>query len=160
MFFSKTAIHGIYAICFLNRQEDGIRCSSSTVATALGIGKEHASKLLKQLAAEGVIASTRGRNGGYALTKTLAEIPVISVLDALNPPPKPSRMDATSCNGLGAHLCSAHQGLIRLDEQIRHALGQETLAGLAGSMCIFETPFEQDSESSIAKHVTVSVAAT
>lgn len=138
MIFSRTAVHGIYAICYLSRQRFGDISSSAKVAAALGISKEHAAKVLKRLATAGVISSVRGRTGGYALTKKMKEISVVDVLDALNPSEEESRLRAQSCRQDEARLCSAHRGLLRLEDRMRKAMARETLEELAGSVCTDE----------------------
>jgi Rrf2 family protein len=136
--FSRTAVHGIYAICYLSRQRVDVISSSEKVAAALGITQTHAAKVLKGLATAGVVSSVRGRNGGYALTKKMEEISVVEVLDALNPSEDESRLRAESCRRDKARLCTAHRGLLRLEDRMRSALARETLEGLAGSVCTDE----------------------
>lgn len=135
MLFSRTAVHGIYAICYLNRQRSGKVIPSVQVAAALGITEAHAAKVLKRLAAAGVVSSVRGRRGGYSLTKRMGEIAVVDVLEALNPSEEESRLRAESCRQDEARLCSAHRGLMGLEARMRKVLALETLAGLAGSVC-------------------------
>lgn len=135
MIFSRTAVHGIYAICYLSRQRSGDVFPSANVASALGISEAHAAKVLKRLAAAGVVSSVRGRLGGYAVTRKMDEISVVDVLDALNPSEDESRLRAKSCRRDEARLCSAHRGLLRLEDRMRSALARETLGELAGSVC-------------------------
>ena len=80
MIFSKTAIYGVYAICFLSRQKADDVSSSTMVALALGISETHASKVLKRLSAAGVLSAVRGRRGGYRLATTMDDISVVEVL--------------------------------------------------------------------------------
>ncbi|MEE9295752.1 MAG: Rrf2 family transcriptional regulator [Phycisphaerae bacterium] len=135
MICSRTAVHGIYALCYLSRQQPGSVLSSAAVAAALGITREHASKVLKRLASVGVVSSVRGRQGGYALIRKMEEISLIEVLDALNPSQEESRLRAQSCREDRAELCNAHRGLLHLEDRMRKALAGETLGGLAGSLC-------------------------
>lgn len=135
MIFSRTAVHGIYSLCYLSRQRPGAVLTAAAVGAAVGITKEHASKVLKWLAAAGIVSSVRGRQGGYALSRQLDEISLIEVLDALNPAQDRSRLQAESCTGTRARLCSAHRGLLRLEDRVWKTLAGETLGGLAGSVC-------------------------
>lgn len=135
MIFSKTAIYGIYAICFLSRQKADDVSSSTRVALALGISETHASKVLKRLSAAGVLSAVRGRRGGYRLARTMDDISVVEVLDALNPSHQESRLRAKHCRQDHARLCNAHRGLMDLENRIREALAGETLGGLAGTVC-------------------------
>jgi len=135
MFFSRTAVHGIYAICYLSRQRSGEGFPSTTVAAALGITQTHAAKVLKRLSIAGVVSSVRGRHGGYSLAKKMGEIHVVDVLDALNPLRDGNYLRAEICQGDKAKMCNAHRGLLRMDDNMRGILSGETLQGMAGSVC-------------------------
>lgn len=130
MLFSRTAVHGIYVVCYLNREKSGYPLSSPAVAAALGIPRYQAAKVLQSLSHAGLVHSSRGRRGGYRLVKQLNDISVIEVLDALNPPEGDERLRPKTCKRDMGHLCSAHRGLKRLHESLRQALVGETLAGL------------------------------
>lgn len=136
MVISRTAVHGIYAICYLSRQRPTDVSSSATVAAALGIGRAHAAKVLKRLAAARVVSSVRGRRGGYALIRKMNEILVVEVLDALNPLRNQNHLRAEACTGDRTGMCNAHRGLLRLEDRMRSALADETLQEMEGSVCI------------------------
>ncbi len=135
MLFSRTAVHGIYALCFLKRQENGTPLSAPVVAASLGIPRDQASKVLQSLNNAGLVDSIRGRFGGYVVTKSLNEIPVVEVLDALNPPEEDEHLRPRTCNRNPKRMCNAHRGLQRLNERVRDALLGETLAELDGTVC-------------------------
>ncbi len=135
MLFSRTAVHGIYTLCYLNREGSGTSLSSPAVAAALGIPRDQASKVLQGLNNAGLVKSIRGRRGGYVLTKALEEIPVADVLEALNPPEDDEHLRPKSCTHDATRMCGAHRGLLRLNDCVRRALANETLAGLEGSVC-------------------------
>ena len=69
------------------------------------------------------------------MTKPMDEILIVDVLDALNPSQQESRLQAVNCRQGRARLCSAHRGLMRLENRVRSALTGETLGGLAGTVC-------------------------
>lgn len=135
MLFSRTAVHGIYALCYLNRAKSGTSLSAPRVALALNIPRDQASKVLQSLNNAGLVQSIRGRRGGYTLMKSLDEISVIEVLDALNPPENDERLRPKTCKRDPTRMCSAHKGLRRLNDRVRKALIGERLAGLAGTVC-------------------------
>lgn len=148
MLFSRTAVQGIYALCYLNRAKSGTSFSSPKVASALGIPRDQAAKVMQSLRNAGLVRSSRGRRGGYAPMKRLDEISMIEVLDALNPPEDDERLRPKSCKRDPAHMCGAHRGLIRLNDCVRQALAGETLAGIDGTVC---SDLEQpNSESGVA----------
>lgn len=141
MLFSRTTVHGVYALCYLNRARTGKPLSSHAVAAALGIPREQAAKVLQSLNHAQLVQSTRGRRGGYVLMKPLDEISIVDVLDALNPPEDDERLRPKTCNRKSGRLCSAHRGLLELNERARQALVGETLASLAGTIChVLDTP--------------------
>lgn len=135
MLFSRAAVHGIYALCYLNQAKENTLFSSPAVAAALGIPRDQAAKVLQSLNNARLVRSMRGRHGGYVLTKQLDEISVLDVLDALNPPEDDWRLRPKTCNRDPNRVCSAHRGLRRLNDRARQALVGETLAGLAGAVC-------------------------
>ncbi len=135
MLFSSTAIHGLYALCYLSHQQRGTPISAAAVASAVCIPKDYASKVLKRLADAGLVDSVIGRGGGYALAKELRDIRLIEVLDALNPPEETDRLRPRSCMGAPSKMCVAHRGLLWVNARVRRALGNETLAALVGPAC-------------------------
>jgi FeS assembly SUF system regulator len=88
------------------------------------------SKLLKQLAQAGLVASTRGMNGGYQLARTPDRITIADIVTAMEGP-------------IGMTECSAHAGLCghephcgvrvnwqRINQAIAGALAKVTLADM------------------------------
>lgn len=138
MLFSKTAIHGVYALCYLSRQQRGAALSAADVAAAVGIPKDYTSKVLQRLADAGLVVSVIGRHGGYALAKELRDISLVEVLDGLNPPEEENRLRPRSCTGEPSKMCEAHRGLLWLNARVRRALSNETLAALVGQACSHE----------------------
>lgn len=137
MMFSRTAVHGIYALCYLNQQNDSIPVPSLSVAGALGIPQDQASKVLQSLNNAGLVDSTRGRSGGYVIARELKQIYLTEVLDALNPPDNEEHLRPQSCSHCQnpKKMCDAHMGLQNLNDKIRKVLSQETLGSFSGSVC-------------------------
>ena len=88
------------------------------------------SKLLKQLAHAGLVASSRGVNGGYRLARAAERITIAEIVTAMEGP-------------IGMTECSAHAGLCghephcgvrvnwqRINQAIAQALGSVTLADM------------------------------
>lgn len=144
MLFSRAAVHGIYTLCYLNRAASGTSPSSPMVAASVGIPREQASKVLQRLSRAGLVRSIRGRRGGYVLVKKLEDISVVDVLDALNPPENDERLRPKTCKRDSTTMCQAHHGFQQLNDRIRRVLGNETLAGLVGSVCSDLNSFRQE----------------
>ncbi len=134
--FSRTTIHSIYSLCYLNQTGSGSTVSSAMVAEALGIPREQTAKVLQRLNHAGLVRSVRGRRGGYVIERKLSDISLIEVLDALNPRDDQERLGPRSCKRESIRFCNAHRGLQRLNERVRKALAGESLEGLDVSVCI------------------------
>lgn len=74
-----------------------------SLASVLGrvkVPKEFAEKIMVELKEAGIIHSTRGRKGGYRLTKPADQINALDVVKAVDEPEKIIKctMDETCCN--------------------------------------------------------------
>ena len=132
MLFSKTVIHGLYALCYLSRSAPNELVSSHAVADAVGISEAHAPKLLQAFAAAGLVRSARGRRGGYFLARDLHDISLADVLEALSPLEDASHLRPRSCAGRPSGVCRAHRGLLWFHARVRRVLSDATLGMLVG----------------------------
>lgn len=135
MVFSRTALHGLYILCYLDRNRDEPAMPSMRIATALGIPSQHSAKVLQRLCHAKLIESVRGRRGGYRLNRELSEIALLEVLDALNPSEEDKRLRPRSCRNYSGRMCDAHRGLTELHHRVRAGLAEVTLGGMKGSVC-------------------------
>ncbi len=76
-----------YAVVVLVRlaEVDGVQTSPG-VAQATGVPEPTVAKVLKALAASGLVASQRGARGGYRLMRPLTAIAVADVITAIDGP--------------------------------------------------------------------------
>jgi len=76
-----------YAVVVLVRLSGsgGVQTSPG-VAQATGIPEPTVAKVLKMLAARGLVASQRGARGGYRLARPLAEVAIAEVIAAIDGP--------------------------------------------------------------------------
>jgi Rrf2 family protein len=65
--------YALMALQYLQRLPAGIRTSSRTVAKNCDISEGLLAKILQELRHEGLISSTRGAQGGYALAVNLSD---------------------------------------------------------------------------------------
>lgn len=61
--------------------------SAADLASSLGLGPATVSKVLKMLGQHGLVTSTRGAHGGYALARPANEISIAQIIDALDDQP-------------------------------------------------------------------------
>ena len=135
MLFSKAAVHGIYMLCYLSRQDAGSVTSAITLAKAVDAPPEHTRKILMRLSAAGLVTATNGRSGGYASARDMKDISVLDVLDAISPVADVQSLQPRMCAAAPDDVCSVQPGLANLWEQTRALLANTALATIAGKQC-------------------------
>jgi len=105
----------------------GQRLSSHDIAKHRGIPQTLAAKLLTKLSHAGLVSGARGPRGGYALTRTPAEINLLQVASVFE-----RTYDQVTCPfGQGwcgdKKPCPIHDQLTKLDQQTEQLLGSITL---------------------------------
>lgn len=109
--------------------------SATEIAAATGVPPATASKVLKLLARGGILVSQRGVQGGYALARPAEEISVAEIVEAVDGP-----IALTTCIDEGdgscgiATLCPARSNWQRINDAIRAALGNISLAEMADTV--------------------------
>lgn len=107
--------------------------TSPGIAARIGVPEPTVAKVLKSLAARGLISSRRGINGGYLLDRPLHEISVAEVIVAIDGP-----IALVSCiEGVGTgcenQLCPLAGRWDPVNRAIHAALSSITLADMAAS---------------------------
>ncbi len=127
---SRLTDYAVVALVRLGAAE-GV-ATSPGIAAAIGIPEPTVAKVLKALAAQGLVSSTRGAHGGYRLSRKLADIPVADVIMAIDGP-----IALTSCvDGGGCEsqsLCPMAGRWDPVNDAIREALSGITLADMAAA---------------------------
>ncbi len=76
-----------YSVAVLVRLSGEMPLQTSTgIAASTGVPEPTVAKVLKALAAKGLVVSQRGAHGGYRLTRPLAMIAVAEVIEAIDGP--------------------------------------------------------------------------
>jgi FeS assembly SUF system regulator len=126
---SKLTDYAVVVLVRLSR-ETGVQTSPGIAATT-GIPEPTVAKVLKTLAAGGLVASQRGARGGYRLLRPLTAIPVADVIAAVDGP-----IALTACVEASVVECES-QGLCPMrgrwdpvNEAIQQALSSITLADM------------------------------
>ncbi|UCH65859.1 MAG: Rrf2 family transcriptional regulator [Ignavibacterium sp.] len=82
--FSKKCEYGMQAVLYLAaHQTEGVTRVDDIAAT-LKVPKEFVSKILQSLTASGIVASKKGKFGGFALAKDPSVIRLIDVVAAID----------------------------------------------------------------------------
>ena len=106
--------------------------NAGTLSGRTHIAAPTVSKLLKQLHHAGLVISTRGTHGGYQLARDPENISAAAILDALEGPIALTECSAGNGHCGIEHTCSVGRTWQRVSVAIRRALGEVTLAQLAG----------------------------
>jgi FeS assembly SUF system regulator len=126
---SKLTDYAVVVLVRLSR-EVGVQTSPG-IAASTGIPEPTVAKVLKTLAAGGLVASQRGARGGYRLLRSLAEIPVADVIAAVDGPIALTACvdgSATECESQG--ICPMRGRWDPVNEAIQQALLNITLADM------------------------------
>lgn len=121
-----------YAVVVLVRLSRGGAVQTSPgIAASTGIPEPTVAKVLKILAAAGLVTSQRGAHGGYRLLRPLASLPIAEVIEAIDGP-----IALTACVDGGSscdahHLCPVRGRWDPVNDAIYQALSGITLAEMA-----------------------------
>lgn len=128
--------------------------TSPGIAARIGVPEPTVAKVLKVLAARGLITSRRGIKGGYRLDRPLSEISVVEVIVAIDGP-----IALVSCvEGVGVgcenQLCPLIGRWDPVNHAINAALSAITLADMAAS-ALPDTPALRDIDTSSSTEETL-----
>ena len=82
MWFLKTSEYAIRVLIFMASQETD-RFSVSSLHRALGIPYKYLGRLMRKLAEAGLLESTRGKSGGYTISRPKEAIYLSEIVDAV-----------------------------------------------------------------------------
>lgn len=68
--FSNSAKYAVRTVLFIASYPPTYKCTASEISTSLSIPKPYLGKILQQLSKNDIITSTKGRGGGFYLTKS------------------------------------------------------------------------------------------
>ena len=122
-----------YAVVVLVRLSHAEGCQTSPgIAAVTGVPEPTVAKVLKALAAAGLVTSQRGARGGYQLRQPLSAIPIADVVTAIDGP-----IALTACVEGGANnceseaLCPVRGRWDPVNHAVVQALSRITLADMA-----------------------------
>ena len=126
---SQTAEYALRAVLFL-ADRGGVPASVDEIAASLGIPRNYLSKTLHRLAAEGVLASARGRGGGFRLAvdpRRLTLLRIVGPFDRLTGERR-CLLGRPVCSDRGP--CPAHHQWRTVSEQVAAFFRERTVADL------------------------------
>jgi len=129
---SKKADYGLIAMKHLAQQSSAL-CSTSAreIAEKYDIPIELMAKVLQRLVRTGLLISTQGTRGGYALSRPSGNISVADIIQAIDGPFTVTACSVEKNDCEQFRKCSIRDSLWQIRERIVLALGTVSLAELA-----------------------------
>jgi Rrf2 family protein len=131
---TKKADYGLMALKYLAELEvqgaQGVAQSAKDIAEAYHIPSQLLAKILQTLARAGILVSHAGTNGGYALSRSAAEITAFEVIRAIDGP-----LFITSCITIHGPCdlvghCTIKEPLRKVNDSIKDLLNGISIADL------------------------------
>lgn len=126
---SKLTDYGTMVLAQLAASDAGWT-TAHQVAVATHLGQPTVSKLLKTLVRAGLVVSSRGVQGGYALARPAAAISAATILDALEGPVAITECSSSSGGCDLESYCRVGSAWQRINTSIRKALEDISLEDL------------------------------
>jgi Rrf2 family protein len=82
---TKTGLHAVRAMVALARLPEGAYAGAAGIAREIGAPPNYLSKLLQNLAREGLVRSQKGQGGGFQLTRDPRQISLLDVVQPIEP---------------------------------------------------------------------------
>ena len=132
---SKKTKYGIKALTFLGRQEDNTPIAIASISKSENISLKFLESILLTLRKNGILASKKGKGGGYYLLKSPSEIPMTDVMRILEGPismvPCVSLNFYEKCDDCpDENACSVHKLMIQVRDNTLEIFRNTSLADL------------------------------
>jgi Rrf2 family protein len=128
---SKKADYALMAMKHLAQRDGGSSSCAREIAEQYDIPIELMAKVLQRLVRMGLLVSTQGTRGGYALSRSSSLITVADVIAAIDGPFTVTACSTEKHDCDQYHKCSIRDPLWQIRERIAAALGTVTLAEMA-----------------------------
>ena len=140
---TKKADYGLMALKYLAEQSHHGAQSAKDIAEAYHIPPQLLAKILQTLTRSGVLVSTAGTNGGYALARPASQINAFEVIRAIDGP-----LFITSCITIHG-TCDLH-GHCTIKEPLRKV--SDSIKDLLSGICIADLvePLESQTATPVA----------
>ncbi|MFQ3181615.1 MAG: Rrf2 family protein [Polaribacter sp.] len=132
---SKKTKYGIKALTFLGRQENNTPVAIASISKSENISLKFLESILLTLRKNGILASKKGKGGGYYLLKSPSEIPMTDVMRILEGPismvPCVSLNFYEKCDDCpDENACSVHKLMIQVRDNTLEIFRNTSLADL------------------------------
>ena len=125
---SKTQEYALRAAVFLGRSYGEGPLRTSELARDSGIPRNYLSKILHQMARQGIVLSERGRRGGVTLSREPGSITLDQVIAPFQPVNEPNRCVLGRPECSDEFPCGAHERWKKIKQQTEAFFGTTTIA--------------------------------
>ena len=134
MIYSRSSEYAIRAFVHLAQVPDGRYAMVKNIAEAEDIPAHFLAKILQQLARKGLLRSSKGPTGGFALRVDAEDIRLLDIVEALDglAPYQQCASGLAECND--DMPCSMHDSWVALRSRIMDYLGRNTIANLVKAL--------------------------
>ena len=134
MIYSRSAEYAIRAFVHLAQVPEGKYAMVKNIAEQEDIPAHFLAKILQQLARKGLLRSSKGPTGGFALRVEPSEIRLLDIVEALDGL-APYQQCASGLSECSDDMpCSMHDSWVGLRSRIMDYLGKNTIADLAKAL--------------------------
>jgi Rrf2 family protein len=129
--FSRKADYALLILSYLHSK--GVAGNAREIAERFGLSRSFVANILKELAHKGLVSSTRGVKGGYALQRSTGLVTLAELLEAIGEGfhltvcnEHMANMNVASCDL--AHVCPVKSPLTEIHKRLMVVLNGVTLA--------------------------------
>lgn len=134
MLYSRTCEHAIRALAYLASRPAGDLCLVDEIAEAEDLPRPFTSKILRDLVRAGLLTSSRGPGGGYALARDPEDVSLLEIQQIIDGAGHLDRcvVGLAACNEFAP--CPLHDEFKPLREKIRTYLSGTTLEQMSKAL--------------------------
>ncbi len=144
MLYSKTCEHAIRALAYLASRPAGNLCLVDEIAEAEDLPRPFTSKILRDLVRAGLLTSSRGPGGGYALARDPEDVSLLEIQQIIDGVGILDRcaVGLDACNEFAP--CPLHDVFEPLREEIRTYLSGTTVEQMSKALKRKRTLLEEE----------------
>jgi len=135
MQLSTTSTYAIRILAYIADKKDSPLINATDLAQALFMPYKFLTKIMTELVKAGLVKSIRGRDGGYALSRSASEIMIEEILELFNDSIKDEQcvLGIGFCNGMCK--CALHDQWMEPKLLMQKMFRESSLADIAGKGC-------------------------
>ena len=134
LIFSRQCEYALRAVLYLALQPAGELVSIREMVKRLGLPYHFLAKILQGLSRRGMLVSSKGPRGGFALALPAREITLLQIVEAIDGPALMTTCVLGFAQCTGDHPCSVHDRWAVVRENVHSMLASRNIAQMARDM--------------------------